>query len=133
MKRIFLSHRVDFLTTEEASAAPLFYNRLLSEFDIEIVSMATELRHEVGITDAEIVSKCLAAINSCDMLLFDCSLPKWTYIGCIFEVVYAYQLKKPIIVYAGQTQYSARPWLRYHATGIATTLDQVRELVAGLL
>jgi hypothetical protein len=131
---IFLSHRIDFLTPEEAAATARLYRCLLSKLDVQIISMADELASEAGgITDEAIVSKSLYALKECEALVFDCSIENWNYIGCIFEVAYAFQMGKPIIVYAGNTTNKKRPWLRCHATVMATRLEDVQSSIANLL
>jgi nucleoside 2-deoxyribosyltransferase len=132
MKRAFLSHRIDFLSHAEAIANHDKYKALLAALDVEVISAAETLDSEIGSTDAEIVEKGLALLKKCDFMIFDCSLENWNYIGCIFEMAYAYQMGKPIIVYTGKTNNNQRPWLRYHATRIAVTQDHLVDAVSDL-
>ena len=120
MSRIFLSHRIDFLSVAEALSVAESYRNISIEFDSELISMAFALEEEVQNppSDEIIVEKCLAALKTCDVVIFDCSEEDWTYIGCIFEVVYAVHHKIPVFAYIGDTSHGKRPWLRYHCRGI---------------
>jgi nucleoside 2-deoxyribosyltransferase len=133
MKRAFLSHRIDFLSPAEAAANHCKYQNLLVALDIEIVSVADTLDGELGKTDAEIVENGLALLRTCDFVIFDCSIENWNYVGCIFEMAYAYQMRKPIIVYTGTTNNNKRPWLRYHANKIVITEEALVEAVSDLV
>jgi hypothetical protein len=133
MKRAFLSHRIDFLSPEEARANHDKYGILLDGLDVEIISVADTLDSEIGMTDAQIVEKSLALLTKCDFLIFDCSIENWNYVGCIFEVAYAHRMHKPIIVYTGATTNSRRPWLRYHATKIVASKQHLVEAVSDVI
>ena len=130
MKRAFLSHRIDFLDPEEAKANHEKFQTLLAALGIEVVSVADSLDAEAGSTDAEIVEKGLALLNSCDFMIFDCSIENWNYIGCIFEMAYAHRMHKPIVVYTGTTTNNQRPWLRYHATKMVVTQEHLAEAIS---
>jgi nucleoside 2-deoxyribosyltransferase len=133
MKRAFLSHRIDFLSPAEAVANHDRYKTLLAALDIEIISVADTLENEAEKNDAEIVGKGLALLRTCDFMIFDCSIENWNYIGCIFEMAYAYQMHKPVIVYTGTTTNNKRPWLRYHATRVVITEEQLVAAVFDLI
>lgn len=133
MKRAFLSHRIDFLSPEEARANHDKYGILLDGLDVEIISVADTLDGEIGMTDAQIVEKSLALLTKCDFLIFDCSIENWNYIGCIFEVAYAHRMHKPIIVYTGATTNDKRPWLRYHATKIVASKEHLVDAVSDVI
>lgn len=133
MKRAFLSHRIDFLSHADAQANHDRYQMLVAGLGVEIVSVADALDSEIGMTDAQIVAKSLALLNSCDFMIFDCSIEHWNYIGCIFEMAYAHQMQKPIIVYTGATTNNKRPWLRYHATKIVVTSQDLVDTVSDLI
>jgi|SRR6516225_3999698 nucleoside 2-deoxyribosyltransferase len=130
MKRAFLSHRIDFLDPEEAKANHEKFQTLLAALGIEVVSVADSLDAEAGSTDAEIVEKGLALLNSCDFMIFDCSIENWNYIGCVFEMAYAHRMRKPIFVYTGTTSNNRRPWLRYHATKMVVTQEHLAEAIS---
>jgi nucleoside 2-deoxyribosyltransferase len=133
MKHAFLSHRIDFVGPANARSNHDKYRALLSELGVEIISVADSLDTEVDSTDAEIVEKGLALLAKCDFMIFDCSIEHWNYIGCIFEMAYAHRMNKPIIVYTGATTNNKRPWLRYHATRIVVTEEQLVDAVHDLL
>jgi nucleoside 2-deoxyribosyltransferase len=133
MKLAFLSHRIDFLSPDQAKANHDAYMTLLQGLDLEIVSVADTLEDEIGITDAQIVEKSLALLGKCDLLIFDCSIENWNYIGCIFEVAYAHRMHKPIVVYTGATTNNKRPWLRYHATRMVASKEHLIDAVADVI
>jgi len=132
MKHAFLSHRIDFLDTADAKANHEKFRVLLEGLDVEIVSVADSLDGEAGRTDAEIVEQGLSLLTRCDFMIFDCSIENWNYIGCIFEMAYAHRMGKPIVVYTGTTTNDRRPWLRYHATRVVVTKEQLLEAVSDL-
>ena len=133
MKRAFLSHRIDFLSPVQARSNHDKYQSLLTDLDVEIVSVAVSLDKETGKTDAEIVEQGLALLTACDFMIFDCSIESWNYIGCIFEMAYAHRMQKPIIVYTGATTNNRRPWLRYHATKVVVTEQNLVDAVSDLV
>jgi len=133
MKRAFLSHRIDFLDPADAKSNHETFSALLLPFGVEIVSAASSLENEAGCTDAEIVEKGLALLNSCDFMIFDCSIENWNYIGCVFEMAHAHRMQKPILVYTGTTSNNQRPWLRYHATRVVVTKEQLLEAISHLM
>src|SRR5215471_18531706 len=133
MKHAFLSHRIDFLDTADAKANHEKFRVLLEGLDVEIVSVADSLDGEAGRTDAEIVEQGLSLLTRCDFMIFDCSLENWNYIGCIFEMADAHRISKPIVVYTGTTTNDRRPWLRYHATSVVVTTEQLVEEVPDMM
>jgi nucleoside 2-deoxyribosyltransferase len=133
MKRVFLSHRIDFLDPADAKANHEKFRALMEGVDVEIVSVADSLDNEAVRTDAEIVEKGLSLLTSCDLMIFDCSIENWNYIGCVFEMAYAHRMRKPVVVYTGTTTNNRRPWLRYHATRIVVTEQQIVEAVSDLV
>jgi len=132
MKRAFLSHRIDFLDPADAKANHEKFRILFAALDVEIVSAADSLDSQAGSTDAEIVEKGLVLLNSCDFMIFDCSMHNWNYIGCVFEMAYAHRMRKPIVVYTGTTNNNQRPWLRYHATRVVVTEEDLVKAVSDL-
>jgi hypothetical protein len=40
---------------------------------------------------------------------------------------------KPIVVYTGTTTNNRRPWLRYHATSVVVTEEQLREAISDVI
>ncbi len=133
MKRAFLSHRIDCLDPADAKANHEKFRALLEALNVETISVADSLDSEAGQTDAEIVEKGLTLLTSCDFMIFDCSIENWNYIGCVFEMAYAHRMRKPIVVYTGTTSNNRRPWLRYHATRIVTTEEQILEAISDLM
>lgn len=133
MKRAFLSHRIDFLEADDARANHEKFSRLFEGCGVAIISAAESLDDEGANTDAEIVEKGLTLLRGCDFMIFDCSIENWNYVGCIFEMAYAYQMQKPIVVYTGSTSNNQRPWLRYHATKVVTSHEQLLRAVSELM
>ena len=46
---------------------------------------------------------------------------------------HAHGMGKPIVVYTGTTTNNRRPWLRYHATRVAVTEEQLREAISDVI
>lgn len=76
--------------------------------------------------DAEerrIVQHDLEKLKLSDLCLVDMSLRGHVYIGCICEIVYAYQWRKPIVVCIGDNDLETRMWLKYHTSYICRDFD----------
>lgn len=134
MKKVFLSHRFDFLDAEQVDATAKAFTTLLAGIDVKVVSMSTEILEERNRPlDKEavrnIVEADLRELEKADILLLDVSLEGWNYIGVTCEMVYAFKWGKPIIAYVGNTKNGERMWLRYHANEVCRSLDEVKNAV----
>lgn len=70
-----------------------------------------------------IVENDLALLRTADAVLMDLSIPNRSYVGCLCELVYAYQIGTPVVVNVGATDLGNRHWLRYHATAITNSIQ----------
>jgi ATP adenylyltransferase len=66
----------------------------------------------------------LAWLRRSDAVIIDMHLEDWSYVGCVCELVYAYQWDIPTIIVAGSSVIKERLWLRYHATKIVEDIDE---------
>jgi ATP adenylyltransferase len=73
------------------------------------------------------VTSDLAWLRRSDALVIDMSLDGWSYVGCVCELVYAYSWGVPTIVMTGNSAIGERLWLRYHASAIVKSVDDVVE------
>jgi nucleoside 2-deoxyribosyltransferase len=75
----------------------------------------------------EIVRGDLVDIRNSDWVLVNATRPSW---GTAMEIVYAYEMRKPVIAFVGDSRVS--PWLRYHCGAIVRTIeDAVAHINAG--
>jgi len=88
--------------------------------------------YQVSLTPAEIVEMDLQLLSQSRFLLVDMTLPSRNYVGCVCEIVYAFQLRKPVVVFVGDTDNNNRLWLRYHAFAITKNLDEAIEVLRNL-
>lgn len=76
-----------------------------------------------------IVEHDLQDIKQSDLFLVDYSIPNRNYVGCTFEMAYAFLWKKTIIVYVGDSGNENRIFLQYHATHICNDLEKLGRLL----
>lgn len=85
------------------------------------------LEENKKISDFIRVQSDLAWLRRSDAVLIDMSLEKWSYVGCVCELVYAYLWGIPTIIVAGKSPIQERIWLRYHANDIVHDIDEAIE------
>lgn len=127
MKGVYLSTAIDLVEPADVARRYRIAEDMLRGSGFRLVNA-----HALGkMTDAVdqvdpagITEQALSLIYESDFVLTDLSRPNHTYIGCICEMVYAYLWQKPIVVLVGHSGNEWRPWLRFHASHICTTLDQ---------
>ena len=86
-------------------------------------------RHRVsGI--AEIVENDLLILKNSDFVIADLSIPDRSYIGAIFELSYAFEHNKQIFVWVGSSGNEKRIWLKYYATAICKSFEQLYEVLS---
>jgi len=78
-----------------------------------------------------LVHRDLADIQRCDAMLVELTNPDWPYRGTIMEMVYARLWNKPVVVWSSFA--SDSPWLNYHSTWAAETLEECVEAIKELL
>jgi nucleoside 2-deoxyribosyltransferase len=79
-----------------------------------------------------IVEKDLEILKRADFLIADLSIKNHFYFGCICEIVYAHLWHKPVIVFTGDSNNSARLWMYHHANYVCKTLDEVIDILKAI-
>ncbi len=64
-----------------------------------------------------------------DMLIADISRIEWQYVGCLMEIVYAYNLGIPIIALVGDSKIQNRRWLKKHVSYYASSLENATDYI----
>lgn len=64
-------------------------------------------------------------------MLVDMSIPNWTYVGCVCELVYATLWSIPSVVIVADVAMAQRVWLRHHATSTVLTLAEATAELIG--
>lgn len=70
----------------------------------------------------QIVKGDLEDIEDCSAVLVNATRPSW---GTAMEIVYAHQKGKLVSVFVGNSKVS--PWLTYHVSHVAKTIDEAVE------
>jgi nucleoside 2-deoxyribosyltransferase len=143
--RVYFARAMDGLERESIEAltreveAELLRVRLRFGVDLHLVDPFREVESFKGQETFEerarrIVEEEIALLKTADGVLMDCSIPDRSYVGCICELVYAYQEGIPVVVYVGSSGNDKRLWLHYHATQVCvTTRRDAIEALAFLL
>lgn len=134
MKKIFFAHGIDGLTDEEIINNTQKITALLRKLDFKVISGHTNNNLiPKGCSSQEknkiIVDNDLNDLKKCELLLVDYSIPNRNYVGCTFEMAYAFNWGKRIIVYVGDSGNEDRIFLQYHATHICKDLEKLRNLL----
>lgn len=137
--KVFIARAVDNRGADVAPSGESLAARLTSAGFLAVDPVVQVLPHRATGSDSSWYSEDVGRVESnlqwlrrCDALVVDMQLPGWTYIGCVCELVYAYQWRMPIIVIAPQ-QTADREWLRYHATRRVGSVDEAIEGLQELL
>ncbi|MCF2144470.1 MAG: nucleoside 2-deoxyribosyltransferase [Candidatus Heimdallarchaeota archaeon] len=132
MKKVFLGQAMDYLDPQVIVDNHKRFTQLLEPYGFKVISTfdpeeRKTLHKELSIEKlAEvIVERDLAILEDCDMCLFDLSDEQRPYVGCLFEIAYAYKMNKEIFVYTGNSEISKRLWLIYHTTFMSNKIEEV--------
>jgi nucleoside 2-deoxyribosyltransferase len=138
-KKIYLALAMDGIDRKSVRDREDAFQKLLASLPVDVFSMIN-LEDTLAISEKDklsraknIVRKELEVLKSCDILLVDYSKKNHNYIGCTCEIVYAHFMRKPVIVYVGDSGYEDRIWLLFHSTEICLSLDSVVLAVSGVL
>jgi nucleoside 2-deoxyribosyltransferase len=128
MSTIFFSQAMDFLEENEIRQNLLQFKNSLNHANVQIVSGLDHYdyhKRNLGFEEKSrlIVEHDLELIQRSDILFADLSIPNRSYIGAIGEIIYAYQVKIPIIVFVGETNNNKRYWLYYHSSFISENYE----------
>lgn len=137
MKKIFFAYGMDDLTGKEIFDGTKKITALLRELNFDITSGRKNdalVQENCSLKEASkiIVEKDLDDLKKCDVLLVDYSIPDRNYVGCTFEMAYAYFWKKVIIVYVGDSGNEKRMFLQYHANHICKNLEELRDILSDM-
>ena len=72
----------------------------------------------------DVVRRDIGELEKADVFLCDMTIKNRNYIGTLCEMMYAYFMKIPIVIYTGNTGYENRYWIRYHAKYICTSSEE---------
>ncbi len=137
MKAIYFARAMEGLSRSDILLHYAEVDKVLSQIGLRLINPFQEKNFLVGQgCEAEIdkeayriVRDDLERLRQADILLVDLSIPKHSYIGCVCEIVYAYLLEKPVVVYVGDSDNGSRLWLHYHATYICATLEEAIDYI----
>ena len=133
MKKIFFGQGMDYLNKEQIVNNHKKVEQIFAPFGFKVISaFDPKERKDFELLNVKekaeiIVEKDLELLKSCDLCLFDLSIENRNYVGCFFEITYAYQLDMPIFAYVGETKFDERIWLVYHVKNLYKELDQAKE------
>ena len=121
-KQIYLALPMDLVTEQEILASISEYKELLKELPVEICStyIPNDKSEFHKRNDIEIVEDGLELLRKSDILVVDLS-KDYNYFGAICEIVYAYQMKIPVIAHIAGDVFKNRPWLNYHVKYVHNT------------
>jgi ubiquinone/menaquinone biosynthesis C-methylase UbiE len=77
----------------------------------------------------QIVEKNLKLLKESDVLLVNLTVPNYTYIGVVFEIVQAATLGLPIIAYIGDSHLADRYYLHAFCDFICNTIEEAVEYI----
>ena len=125
MKKVFLSRAVDNLNFDSVTKEAGIISRKLDAIGYTVINSYYPLDVIDDSEVCKVVDSEIAMISNCDILVADLSIPNHPYIGCIGEIIYAYQFHKPIYVIVGNSNNDKRLWLKYHATAFFKSIDDL--------
>lgn len=123
MKRVYYARAVDDRNRTEVLAEASRIQGELIKYEIELVDpVAIGGEHER--LPEDVVQTDLSLLKSSDAVLMDMSIDRWTYVGCVGELVYAHIWNIPSVVWVANQSIAERKWLLYHATKIALSKNE---------
>ena len=124
---VFYSRAMEGLSFEDIKTDSLYVERILRKVGIEMTNpfkgkkkVFSEIKNR---TPKQVVMRDLSELAKCDVFLLNCTVPNWNYVGSLCELMYAYFLRKYIVVYTAKTGYDNRYWLVYHSNFICRSLN----------
>lgn len=132
MKRVYYARAVDGRDRATLKSIADELCSVLAQRGLELLDPVDYADSALAAPYGDIVENDLALLKTADAVLMDLSLERWTYVGCICELVYAHLWRIPVVVFITGSTLSERAWLRYHATRITsdretalTALDEI--------
>lgn len=123
MKRVYYARAVDDRNRAEVLAEAIRIQGELVKYEIQLVDPVA-IGGERERLPEEVVQTDLSLLKSCDAVLMDMSIDRWTYVGCVGELVYAHIWNIPSVVWVANKSIAERKWLLYHATRIVLSKKQ---------
>ena len=127
-KQVFLAIPMDLVSESTILKSISEFKKMLSDLPLVVDTTYKSNDNSVEIdnyrTNKEIVENGLKKLRSSDILIVDYS-KDYDYFGCICEIVYAYLMKIPTIVYIGDKKNINRPYLHYHVKYVARTSEDI--------
>jgi hypothetical protein len=138
--RVYFARAIDGEDDHERASLVTLVRTELAEAELMLVDPVAGEPRDLKLTTVakhhdryrEIVEHDLSVLQTCDAVLMDMSKPNRNYIGCVCELVYAYEWSIPCVVYISEA-YRGRAWLFYHATAIFESRHAAISHLGGLL
>jgi len=133
--RIFFAQPIDFVPRKA-----IYYNYqelcgLLQELNVEVVAPYLEDEKLVDFEHLDkksanfIINEDYAIIDTCDILIVDLSQKNHQPIGMVFEMAYAHEREKLIIIYSGESIVAKRIWVIAISDNICQTWEEVKNAI----
>lgn len=130
MKKVFLSQPVDLISAQDIIKKTCFVQNFLNDMGYVIVNSFEKLNNNSNEEQVnELVKTQIDKIKLSDFIVADLSIPNFTYVGCIGEIIYAHLFEKKAYVIVGNTNNDQRLWLKYHVTKFFKTYDELKQFL----
>lgn len=130
MRKIYLSHPVDLISARKLNIKIASLKKFFGEINCEITNSFEKLPNNCSDDRiAELVNSQVEKIKVCDFLVADLSIPNFTYVGCIGEIVYAHSFGKKVYAVVGHTGNENRLWLKFHVSRFFKSFDELRKFL----
>ncbi|MCK4760741.1 MAG: class I SAM-dependent methyltransferase [Candidatus Aminicenantes bacterium] len=126
---VYFARAMDEITGKEIVQGDKKYTKLLSPLNINIINPYQEEIEDPVKDGLSIAQRDLELLSESDIVLADLSIPGYQYIGCIFEIVHAYNKDIPVIVVEGERNFHKRLFMQAYCDFICRTADEAREYI----
>src|SRR2546422_8858484 len=103
MRRVYYARAVEGRDRGALITEAIKIHDLLKLYDISLVDPVA-IGGDGYRTPEEVVQTDLDLLRTCDAVLMDMSIPAWTYVGCICELVYARLWKIPSVIFVASPE-----------------------------
>jgi ubiquinone/menaquinone biosynthesis C-methylase UbiE/nucleoside 2-deoxyribosyltransferase len=130
--RIYVARAMDARSPQAILADDERYKTCLEKIGATFVNLYNPLpeARDVREVASEIVNNDLKKLLSSDIVLADLSLPTYQYVGCIFEICFAFTNKIPVVLIAGENDISKRVFFQEFCDFICNTLEQAANYIS---
>lgn len=122
MKKVYLAGAIDGVSREQATGWRAKATEALWKADIGAIDPTKTLDAKGMCEPNFVIYASYIAVRGADILLVEMDNPAHGYIGTAVEMAWAWERKKPIIVWGTANRHSH--FLRYYATRIFDTLEE---------